>query len=432
MDVRLLQQRKTESNVGEENAVDGSNNNQTLNAIGTVLHLTCHKGYKLSIPKRKVRCKRGGEWRPALPECIPLKCRLPRIFEGGKFKLDNILLPNEGEIEHGRQVHLECDEGYHRAGPEIRRCWYGEWTGSAETPKCVGDPCKLRPIAGGGRYLGNGGNYRPGQMIPHAAQIEFECDEVKNVVEPLICRQGRLLPEEPECFVAGQQRTKKVKKATLIGVDEWSASLAYSASTHLIKNGDMAGVMDSANGIPSSGFSSTSLGLMRPRASCAQPARLDGSLVYRTPSHDPITLVTRDVIGPGGQTRFPHGTEVKFDCLPAAAKTKKEAEERRSGNSSEEILLRGWKIVCEDGHWTGHSQGCDENGQPSGNREEEEERRKASFNASCAYTAPEESATSVVVFQGDKQLTPGEEHHFDPGVELVYRCRDIGERANLL
>lgn len=36
-----------------------------------------------------------------------------------------VLLPNEGEIEHGKEVDLECDEGYYRSGPDRRRCWQG-------------------------------------------------------------------------------------------------------------------------------------------------------------------------------------------------------------------------------------------------------------------------------------------------------------------
>lgn len=44
----------------------------------------------------------------------------------------------------------------HRSPPR-----YGKWTGSAETPKCVGNPCRLPEIpGGGGKYIGNGGNYR--------------------------------------------------------------------------------------------------------------------------------------------------------------------------------------------------------------------------------------------------------------------------------
>ena len=55
-------------------------------------------------------------------------------------------------------------------------------------------------IPGGGHYLGNGGNYRPGQLIPHGTFIDFECDELKSTGtdgRPLRCERGMLLPEKP-------------------------------------------------------------------------------------------------------------------------------------------------------------------------------------------------------------------------------------------
>ena len=74
---------------------------------------------KPSFPQ--VRCRRG-EWRPSSPLCLPLKCRLPSDAAGGRFALDDgVLLPNEGEIDHGREVKLECERGYFLSGPERRR-----------------------------------------------------------------------------------------------------------------------------------------------------------------------------------------------------------------------------------------------------------------------------------------------------------------------
>ncbi len=57
-----------------------------------------------------------------------------------------------------------------RNGPARLRCWFGEWSGGSSTgfglPKCVGNPCELPEISGGeGKYVGSGGNYRPGQVI---------------------------------------------------------------------------------------------------------------------------------------------------------------------------------------------------------------------------------------------------------------------------
>eukprot|EP00095_Tigriopus_kingsejongensis_P012469 maker-scaffold323_size206388-snap-gene-0.11 protein:Tk12469 transcript:maker-scaffold323_size206388-snap-gene-0.11-mRNA-1 annotation:"von willebrand factor type egf and pentraxin domain-containing protein 1" len=393
-----------------------------LHGPGTILKIKCATGYVLSIPKKKIRCKKG-DWKPGHPQCTPLQCHLPRLFEGGKFKLGSAILPNEGEIEHGKEVDLECDDGYFLSGPERRRCWFGEWTGSAENPKCVGNPCKLQEIPGGGRYVGNGGNYRPGQLIPHNALIEFECDEVKNVMQPLECKRGALIPEPPECFIANQPRDIR-KKSTLVGVSDWLASLAISSSLHLVENGDIQTVLNKAQNADShSGIASSAPQFIRAKASCPQPSRTDGSLIYATDSHEPLSIYAREVLQPGMEIQFPHGTQVKFDCLPATL----QGDERNASDPGND-LLQSWKIVCEDGHWVGQSQGCDEQGRPLLEDEAEAAKKRAAFNASCPYLPSPMSESHLVVFYNDKRLFAEDgEHHFEPGAELLFRCEDIGK-----
>ncbi len=56
---------------------------------GTVLRLTCAQGHELDSPKRRVRCRKGGDWSPRpRPRCVPVKCRLPHAGEGGVFVSD--------------------------------------------------------------------------------------------------------------------------------------------------------------------------------------------------------------------------------------------------------------------------------------------------------------------------------------------------------
>ena len=64
-----------------------------------------------------------------------------------------------------------------------------------------------------------------------------------------------------------------------------------------------------------------------------------------------------------------------------------------------DTVYRSWKIVCNNGRWTGVSLGCDENGQPL---LEEEESATPTFNASCSYQP--DPADNVVAFHGDRQL----------------------------
>ena len=62
-------------------------------------------------------------------------------------------------------------------------------------------------------------------------------------------------------------------------------------------------------------------------------------------------------------------------------------------------VYRSWKIVCNDGRWTGVSLGCDDSGRPL---LEEEDPALSPFNASCPYLPNE--ANNVVAFYGDREL----------------------------
>ena len=121
-------------------------------------------------------------------------------------------------------------------------------------------------------------------------------------------------------------------------------------------------------------------------------------------------------------------------------------------------VYRSWKIVCNDGRWTGVSLGCDDSGRPL---LEEEDPALSPFNASCPYLPNE--ANNVVAFYGDRELptrcvllfSPSTDvlilnvwycpfksccfcvsryedesqppERFEPGAELVFRCTDIGK-----
>ena len=116
-----------------------SNSDPEMRVKGSVLRVSCDPGFELNSAKRKVRCRRG-EWRPKSPECSPVKCRLPRGEEGGKFIIDSstVILPDEGEVRNGVTVLLQCEPGYFLDGEPRRRCLAGEWTGGgAAMPRSV-------------------------------------------------------------------------------------------------------------------------------------------------------------------------------------------------------------------------------------------------------------------------------------------------------
>ena len=242
----------------------------------------------------------------------------------------------------------------------------------------------------------------------------------------------------------------------------------------------------------------------RKKNACPRPNAVDNSLIYKGDADAPMQNQQSS-----SNTRFPHGTEVRFDCLrteleedvsveeeiidgeedtvdeyeeqeadeevynfrkkrAVRSKINKRKKPRKQkpgsrggrrgpqtvdgddkrnqnnaygiqvdqGESIEDMLkkvkYRSWKIVCNDGKWIGKSLGCDENGKPL----LEDEATGVDFNpfnASCPYV--KSPGDNIVAFHGDREITAegflgGIETHykeyFEPGAELVYRCKDIG------
>ena len=84
----------TDENVEVEVVREGQS--KVSHAKGSVLKVSCKRGYQLNLSKRKVRCKRG-EWKPAMPKCNPLGCVLPKLTEQGDtgfFKAEGVRLPH--------------------------------------------------------------------------------------------------------------------------------------------------------------------------------------------------------------------------------------------------------------------------------------------------------------------------------------------------
>ena len=65
------------------------------------------------------------------------------------------------------------------------------------------------PIVGapGGKYMGKGGDYEEGQVIPHDALIHFTCPGQDPYPDrpPLQCKLGHLIPTTPHCGVLGHE-----------------------------------------------------------------------------------------------------------------------------------------------------------------------------------------------------------------------------------
>ena len=111
------------------------------------------------------------------------------------------------------------------------------------------------------------------------------------------------------------------------------------------------------------------------------------------------------------------------------------------GEKIEDMLkkekYRSWTIVCNDGKWIGRSLGCDENGHPILDDETAGVDYNP-FNASCPYVNNPEN--NIVAFHGDREIKGSDDQlegyvegvtipykeYFEPGSELIFRCKDIG------
>ena len=142
--------------------------------------------------------------------------------------------------------------------------------------------------------------------------------------------------------------------------------------------------------------------------------KVAGSLVYLGDASDPLAFAHSD------EMEYPHGAEVRFDCLPSSY-----------DDPDHKTRMRSWKIKCRAGAWVGQSLQCDEEGKPlrlSGAAAGEGS-VSPKFNSSCTFVAGTDGAegANVVTFFGDERLEEGVERHFEPGAELVHRCADIGK-----
>lgn len=189
-------------------------------STGVVLSITCAEGYRLNVGNRTVRCKRG-VWKPERPSCLlskkkkkshfyfPLNiyhtkipsvpCTIPDI-ENAAFQLnDSTIVPANSEIPHNETALFGCNPGYVVQGPEVYRCWFGDFINTrGQTSECVPGPCELPRITYGDYTAG----YRAGLTVANGSTVDYVCFEpnyVKINAGPIQCRLGELIPDFPIC-----------------------------------------------------------------------------------------------------------------------------------------------------------------------------------------------------------------------------------------
>ncbi|XP_063237081.1 sushi, von Willebrand factor type A, EGF and pentraxin domain-containing protein 1 isoform X2 [Bacillus rossius redtenbacheri] len=347
----------------------GRDPNQTFSP-GTVVQVTCGRGYGHNLGENgTARCVRG-QWRPAKPDCFILPCRVPAAASGS-YRLSSpdgragAPLNETSLVDSGEVVQFSCRPGYNLQGAGNLRCWHGNWTSGL--PECTPAPCEL-PAISNGQYLSG---YRAGLTIANGSSVRFQCDSdySKSTAQPVECALGELRPRAPACrhHTSGPALGADLPGRTRIS----DADGEFKGGSDITKEGDVVELQ----------------GYLR---ACGPPAKVQGSLVYR--DGEPLGDKERS---------FADGTEVTFNCIASIMGEK-----------------TTWRIVCEDGSWVGRSLSCDGDDLLDG---------VASHlrNSTCLFR---NSEPNVVSFYNDQQITE-EVVEFPPGSTLVSRCVDIGKYA---
>ncbi|XP_071053370.1 sushi, von Willebrand factor type A, EGF and pentraxin domain-containing protein 1 isoform X3 [Onthophagus taurus] len=277
----------------------GKDKNST-HSSGTVIRLTCLKGYLSNMPKNKTaKCVRGN-WKPHKPECSPPPCILPQIQNG--------------------------------------------------------------------QYLSG---YRAGLTIANGSSVNYQCDNGfrKSTAKQIECILGQLFPRGPSCTAHLELPPSSSSSVNTSPSTNIFDSPRYLGGGDIVRGGDIAQIEFG--------------GSMK---TCAPPAKVQGSLVYR--NGEP--LVDHD------QT-FPEGTEVTFNCIETIMGEK-----------------TTWKIICEDGSWIGKSLNCDL---------DELLTLKSHSNSTCIFRNQE---INVISFYNDQEIKE-DIVEFPSGAHLVSRCIDIGK-----
>ncbi|XP_045132686.1 uncharacterized protein LOC123516957 isoform X3 [Portunus trituberculatus] len=357
----------------------GRDKNYTFSA-GARVKVTCLYGHGLNLGNKTAKCSRG-RWRPMKPECLSLPCSVPETSHG-RYTFNGVQVPERATIGHAEVVEFSCSHGYNVLGNPTLRCWYGEWTVTGARPECQPEPCLLPEVP----HVNYTALLSPGSQVAHGEQVNYTCEEGWLVGIPRVtCHLGQLRPVSPTCVTPAEATHPQdilldplVRTATMM--------LSYGAGD-LTPGGDITNIDLEAG----------------PHPPCSPPARVQGTLIYKNgqPLHQT-------------EQRFPHGTEVTFNCI---------------ANTIGEKTT--WRIHCEDGSWIGQrspSPCAVMEGEEEATiffEEEELEDDLVLGNISCTWRNIQ---PYLVTFLEDRELRE-EEVELPPGTELVSRCADIGKFA---
>jgi len=151
---------------------------------GTYIKYSCHLGYEM-VGRNTRTCKEDGQWQGAEPECIQIRCSVPKIPLHGEQEIQ--------ELTVGGTLSYNCNHGYKISGHRILTC-LGNKTWSSPVPRCDRIFCKQPKKIGHGKLIMT--------SLEYQANLEFQCDPGYNLAgrHTLSClHNGLWSGPQPSC-----------------------------------------------------------------------------------------------------------------------------------------------------------------------------------------------------------------------------------------
>ena len=158
-------------------------NKNQLN-FGSTIQYSCHIGYEIVGANSRV-CGASGEWEGAEPECVRIRCPVPRIPLHGEQDIGSLVV--------GGRVIYQCNHGYKLIGNSVLTC-LGNKTWSSMVPKCEKIYCE-KPIS-----INNG--VALVTNVDFDSKVEYRCDTGYSLIGPhvLTClHTGQWSGAAPSC-----------------------------------------------------------------------------------------------------------------------------------------------------------------------------------------------------------------------------------------
>ena len=173
----------------------GKYNSTGVHKLGSLIKITCQKGYRLK-GKATRTCRVDGTWSGPNPTCVRLKCQKPGKVNHGKYLLQDTNL--------GAVAEFQCDQGYEIKGPNKRKCSENQhW--SDEEPECLEMGCP-DPVD-----IEHGKVYGDHRQV--GAKISYKCEpgySLRGAFERTCAAELKWSKESPTCELIECTKPSKV------------------------------------------------------------------------------------------------------------------------------------------------------------------------------------------------------------------------------